>query len=145
MSNFFGIDDDVEIDAEKLAAKQKKIFEMQCPSTQKAMALHQKGSSLREEMPAIPINWKAVPDAKTVDEAVGARALTFQEVKVETTLRYFRGQYLAEMRNEVPVSSITEEKKEKAIGAFMFIKKTFMEIMEMAGLAPVKEKVKVEK
>ncbi len=35
----------------------------------------------------IPLNWKAKPDAKTQDEAVGMRQVTPQEIQVEETRR----------------------------------------------------------
>ena len=51
------------------------------------------------------------------------------------------------MRKEEPILTITEEKKEKAVSAFMFIKKSFKDIMAKWGFAPevsLAEKIKRE-
>lgn len=123
--------------------KEAKIFAMQAPSTQAAMLRHKNGEIRNQRDNWPPKGWKAFEGEITDDnyfEKVGARPISFQEAKVELGLKYFRGQYLAEMRKEAPVSSVDEAKRERAIDAFMMIKETFTNLMEKWGLVPKKER-----
>jgi hypothetical protein len=115
----------------------EQIINQQCPSTQKAMRRPISEDAVwhaREFR-----NWKAVENAKTMEEAVGARTLSFSEVKIEQNLRHNRGMVLAQIRNEGPVSSVSPEKRERAINAFMLVKTRFKDLMKSWGLASTKE------
>jgi len=122
-----------------MTEREKKIFDMQQPST-KAALLRQSERDPKDDWAyisrPIPESYLAVPDAKTKDELVACRPITYQESKVYKKLRYNRGEYLAEMRKEGDASSVGEEKKKSAIEAFMdifspsAIKAKFAEIMK---------------
>lgn len=129
-----------------MTEKEKKIFEMQAPSTRRAMARPESEDITWFNRPT-PKEAIAVPDAKSDEERVGARGLSFKEVLVEDNLRYNRGSYLAQMRNEPDASSVDEPKRSRAINAFMFIKLKFKDLMCLSGLAPKEEweKSKLEK
>jgi hypothetical protein len=131
---------------------EEKILAMQSPSTRRLMELHKEGKRGNDaDWP--PGKWKAVENAATFEELTGARALNFQEVKVEEHLRYNRGAYLEEKFKDGEVTSLNLEKKEKAVEAFVTannatiyssIKAAFADLMRFTGLIS-KEKVKVEK
>lgn len=116
----------------------KYILSLQPESTRKAMERPVEDDLKWFNRP-IPANYLAVPDAKTTDELVGARALGYEESKVMARLRYNRGRYLAEMRGEGEASSVTEVKRNAAVAAFMFVKTKFKDLMRMCGLATEKE------
>lgn len=104
--------------------REKLIFDMQEPST-KAALLRQKERPKEDDWlwitRPIPESYLAVPDAKNLNELVACRPITHQEAKVESTIRRLRGARIAQKRMEGEVSSVTEEKKEKAVNAFMDI------------------------
>ena len=95
-----------------------KILSIQCESTRRALLRPEEEDWDWQHRPN-PDNWLAVPGASTWEERVAARPISFKEARVENTLRYMRGMYLADMRNEEELSSVTEEKKKSAINAFM--------------------------
>lgn len=97
---------------------------MQCPSTKAAM-LRQKERDPKDDLlyatRPIPKNYLAVPDAKSLDELVACRPITYEESKVYNKLRYERGKHIAMARGEKDAVSAPEEKKKSAINAFMDI------------------------
>jgi hypothetical protein len=121
-----------------MTEKEQKIFDMQSPSM-KAIMQRPKEKDVEHYNRPIPVNYLAIPDAKTIDELVGMRALTFEESKVFTQMRQHRGQILAEMRNEPDACAHPPERKHAAVQAFMFIKRKFHELMQEMGLATEKE------
>lgn len=95
--------------------KERRILEMQCPSTRRSL----------ERPVDLDLEWfkRPIPkEAQVLDEQgnifVNCRALTYQETKLEEGIRQKRGSWLAQMRNE-PEANPTEHKKESAINAFM--------------------------
>jgi hypothetical protein len=93
----------------------------------------------------IPSNYLAVPDAKSLDELVAIRQMSHEEALVYHRLRQKRGARIAEMRGEPDASSVDENKRSRAIGAFMFVRAKFKDLMIACGLASQKETVKSEK
>lgn len=121
--------------------KEKRIFDMQAEST-KAALLRQKDRPPEDDWlyitRPIPESYLAVPDAKNLNELVACRPITHQEAKVEGTIRRLRGARIAQKRLEGEVTSVTEEKKERAVNAFMdmftpdIVKMKFKEIFGKA-------------
>lgn len=125
--------------------KAKRILDMQCPSTRAALERPEdKDAAWRNRQN--PLNWLAMPDAKNMDEAIGARPLAFKEVAIEESLRQKRGLMLSDLRGEhYNAKSVTPEKKERAIEAFMSattVKEKFFAIMKF--FTPHREKETVE-
>lgn len=77
-----------------------------------------------------------------MEEAVGCRSISYAEVTLENALRYNRGKHLAEIRKEPDASSVNEEKRDRAIGAFAFVRVKFRDLMRLSGLADAVETVK---
>jgi hypothetical protein len=116
----------------------------QQPSTQAILDRDPSLDALYQMRP-LPNNWVAVPNAKTIDEAVSRRKITKKEARIIRNLRHSerntKGQY-----EHMGVSGI---KRVKAIDAFMAIagtplKDLFRKIMELSGLGD-KEKVEVKR
>lgn len=121
---------------------EEKILMMQSPSTRRAMEAHKAGKSLNNaEWP--PKGWLAVENAKSMEEAVNARSLSYQEVAVYSKLRYDRGGHLAQIHKDAE-AKLPEEKKNRAVQAFMFVRKKFKDLMMDWGLAPEIEKVRLK-
>jgi hypothetical protein len=121
---------------EEKKEREAKILAMQCESTRKAMSEPERDS----EWYLRPLrDWKAVSNAKSTEEAIGARSISFQEAKVYEGLRQNRGTIIAQMRAEPTPSSVTPAKKERAIGAFMFVRLKFTDLMKRFGMASDKE------
>lgn len=123
-----------------MTEKEQKIFDMQSPSTKKAMLQSKEDRDKHWNSP-VPEH-RAVPDAKSWEEAVNARALSLEEVKIYDGLRLKRGEILAELRKEEALSSVSAEKRERGILAFM--RMTADQIMIQAGLQPFFEKPESE-
>ncbi len=124
--------------------KEERIFKMQSPSMQRLMRRPQAEDAEWQKRLDKPIeNWRAVPNAKTWEEMVGARSLTFQETAQYEKMRLNRGAVLAQMRKEPDASSVDEAKRNRAINAFMFIKVKFKDLMKQWNMAP--ELTKVER
>ncbi len=100
-----------------MTEKEKAIFDMQPPSTRRALQRHENNEEEVVVWP--PPNWLAVADATNMDEAIGSRTLSFKEVQIEKNLRVRRGAYLEEIRETSFQPVLTEERKEKAVEAFM--------------------------
>jgi len=134
--------------------RQKKILAIQAPSMQKIMLRPESEDAAWWGRP-FPENWKARPDAQTMEEAVGTRLLTYQEAKIEQAMRNHRGQSMgaihaaayekalasgvkipAHMVDDLP-SSVNPAKKERGIFAFLRVK--FKDIMKWSGLDKPKE------
>lgn len=115
-----------------MTEKEQKILDMQCASTKKALTRPESEelAHFSRLFGPSPEGHKAVPNAKSWEEAVRARSLTREEVAVEGRLRQKRGQLLAEMRKEPSGSSVGEEKKARGIRAFLL--QTFDDIMSRA-------------
>lgn len=116
-----------------MTEEQQKILELQTPNTQRLMRIEW-GCGTPEDLAWLPGNPIAVPDAKTDEERVGARPLTYGESRVMHTLRYSRGQYLAEIRGEAPVTSVDEAKRARAVDAFMLVREGFLDLMKGWGM-----------
>lgn len=129
--------------------KYKWLLEMQSPSTRRAM-LRPESEDINWLNRPIPQEAIAVPDAKTDDERVAPRSISFKEAIVESNLRYERGQYLAEMRNEPDANSVDAFKREIAIEAFREklnisdIKAKFKSLAIVSGLAELRDMVWVK-
>ena len=126
-----------------MTEKEKKILDMQSPSTRAALL---RPESEDKNWGARGFGeWKAVKNASTMEEAIGARALSFTESQIEHSIRQNRGAVLAQMRKEPDASSKTYEKRSRAIDAFMFIKVKFKDLMKAVGLASDKEMAMYER
>ena len=119
--------------------KAKRILDMQCTSTRAALTRPENEDRVWRNRPN-PFNWLAVSDAKDMDEAVAGRSISFQESEIEEGLRRKRGQMLSDLRGEHNnANSITPEKRQAAVAAFMFVKMKFYDLMKACGLATEKE------
>lgn len=121
-----------------------KILSVQTPATQRLLRF-QWDMETEEDKAFRYGNPVAVPDAKTWEERVGARGFTFHELQTEMKLRQSRGQYIAEMHGDVEPMPINEEKRERAINAFMFVKKVFTDLMKQWGIKDSKPETTIER
>lgn len=123
------------------AERKAKILAMQCPSTRRALERPESEDEIWHDRTIT--GWLAVPDAKTMEERVAARKISFQEAQVQARMRYERGKRLSEMRQEGEFAPVKEEKRNAAIAAFMFVNVKFKDLMRQAGLGetPKEEKV----
>ncbi len=123
--------------------KERQILEMQAPSTRACL----------ERPRDLDLEWfnRELPKSAQVRDEHGEvflnhRSLSYSETKTEESLRRARGGYLAELRNEAPAKSVSEQKRRVAIEAFMSlmtksgIKTAFKAIM--AGIEDVVETVR---
>ena len=115
-------------------------MDMQCPSTRRALSQTPAERAAHNASP-LP-DCRAVKDAKTMEEAVGARRISYAEVKLENQLRYNRGAVLAQLRKEPDASSVDKDKRERAIAAFAYVRVKFKDLMRMSGLADAFQTVK---
>jgi hypothetical protein len=121
--------------------KAQRILDIQCPSTKAALLRSNDKDEEWRHRPN-PANWLAVADAKDMDEAVGWRSFSFQEVELMFQLHRKRGEILSSMQSRPPSRPVPEAKREAAIAAFMSgktIKDKFWSIMKACGLATDKE------
>ena len=117
--------------------EKKKILALQCPSTRRAL----------ERPESEDLDWWLRPlptsdsKAQCRDEDgnvfINARPISYYEAKMYDQHRVNRGAVLAQMRKESEVSSVDEAKREKAVSAFMFVKRKFKDLMKEWNLAPV--------
>lgn len=128
-----------------MTEKEQKVLDMQCASTKKALTRPESEdlAHFSRLFGPSPEGHKAVPNAKSWEEAVRARSLTHEEVAVEHGLRQNRGALLAEMRKEQADSSVGEEKRARGIRALLL--RTFDEIMSRTELFFKKPESKYEK
>ena len=127
-----------------MTEKEQKIFDIQQPSTKKALPRPKEQDEKHFWRP-LPDTWVANPNAKTEEERVNARNLSYEEASIATYNRYHAGERLAAQRKETNATSITIKKRNKAIEAFIgFIEEglpkiKFKDLMMSMGLGP-KEK-----
>jgi hypothetical protein len=135
--------------------EEKKILEMQPPSTRMLLERQAKANAIDDSIwqtRELSQNWKAVPNAKTWEEQVGARKISQQEEffyngdpdrKIHG-MRQKVGAWIAEREKQKDATSVTPSKWKRAVDAFMdvWIKRLpFSQIMKDAGLTKEKEKV----
>jgi len=101
-----------------MTEKEQRILEIQQPSTRACL-------TRPKDLDLEWLNRKIPKEAQVRDEEgnvfLNMRALTFEETRMEEGIRRARGGWLAQMRNEPHLSSVTEEKKHSAIHSFMTI------------------------
>lgn len=95
-----------------------KATDQQEPSTLKNLSRDpaQDDEWIARLVNTVPDNWKAVPDAKTTDEAVAARRLDPQEVQIVETAR----RRPKNSRGQSTKSATTVELRERAVQAILF-------------------------
>jgi hypothetical protein len=104
------------VGAAKRTSWRKPVTTTQEPSTQ-AILTRDPSKDAEHFNRTDPANWKAVPNAKTTEEAIGARAITSYEKYVykwlqhKTTERNTVGESLS--------SGVDEERRRRAVSAFM--------------------------
>lgn len=99
-----------------MTQEELKILELQCPSTRRCL----------ERPPELDLEWlnRPIPkEAQVVDEDgnvfINARALTYEETRMEEGIRRKRGSWIATRRGEGDAKAVSEERKQKGIAAFM--------------------------
>lgn len=106
----------IEYMAKELSKRPKRPKStVQCASTQ-AVLDRPVDQDLMHWMRPIPLNWKANPNAKTLDEVVGFRFFDATQVAIIEDIRHKARNTLGQTK----LSSVTPESKEKAIHAFTY-------------------------
>jgi len=107
-----------------MTEKEQKIFDIQCETT-KRLLLAQALRSPEEDMDyiskirftPIAIEAQCVKEDGSVD--LNIREITTEEYDLHQNMRYKAGQRIAELRREATLSTLTEDKKERATTAFL--------------------------
>ncbi len=116
-----------------MTEQELRILELQAPSTRKCL----------ERSPDLDLSWfrREIPKEAQCLRPDGSvdlnvRECSIAEVLIERKIRYHRGSWLSEMREDEASTQLTEEKKQTAVEAFMrmrpleWIKNTFKELMK---------------
>lgn len=96
--------------------KEEKILSLQCPSTRRALQRPTEDDAEWRSR-SIPANAQCLKEDGTVD--LNVRQLTQQVADFHQELRYNRGSVIQALKDEEIKHTLTEEKKEKAVHAFM--------------------------
>ncbi len=124
-----------------MTKEEQKIFDIQCESTKKLM-IAQRNRPLSEDseywskIRFTPIAKEAqcVKEDGTVD--LNVREITPEQEAFELAIRKKRGEYLSKIREEKPINTLTDEKRERATMAWLSgsplaaIKKRFKDLMQ---------------
>lgn len=92
----------------------------QSASTAEALA---QTSAERAGRPWPPANWKAAPNAKTLEEAVGEREIPVDQLIAASGARQTAGAEIAVIRKDPDASSVSSESRGRAIDTFMGLDK----------------------